>query len=102
MESITTLAALKRRIKPGVKIKLIDTETMPGHKYLNVLRTIVKAQSNSFSIATDEQLAAGKNGSWMEYPKAAGFVGGGNSFRFIHEGCGYFDYELFETEKGEQ
>lgn len=73
---IESLAELKRTLKAGMKITLVETNVsglnpVEGkHKYLNIPRTITKVQTNSFAMATDEQLAKGEIGSWMDFPKA--------------------------------
>ena len=89
---MNTLSDLKKRIQTGIKIKLIDAFPKP-HKYLGLVRTITKVQTNGFYMATDEQLAENKHGSWLDYPKAKGLEIGGNSFR-IKDDFGVLDYEL--------
>lgn len=88
-----SLAQLKRTLKVGMKITLIETNInglnpVNGvHKFLNVPRTITEVQSNSFTMATDEQLAQFKLGSWIDFPKASGVkFYCDNVFKFI------FDY----------
>lgn len=88
-----SLAQLKRTLKVGMKITLIETNVnglnpVNGvHKFLNVPRTITKVQSNSFAMATDAQLAQFKLGSWIDFPKASGVnFYCDNVFKFI------FDY----------
>lgn len=94
-----TVADLKRAIKRGIKIKLIEA-TMNGakqpHKALGLVRTVTKVQTNGFYCATDEQLAEGKKGSFCDMPKAMEFIGYGNTFS-ISDSFGFRKYEVLEA-----
>jgi len=62
-----TLADLKRHIKAGTELTLIES-TKP-HKYLNVRRVITRAQSNSYAMKPVEDQSAAE--CWGDYHKAA-------------------------------
>lgn len=68
-----SISDFKKRIVTGQKIKLSNCDN-PNHKYLGMVRTISKVQTNGFYMATDEQLSQGKNGSWLDFPKLSGVL----------------------------
>lgn len=63
-----TLADLKRDLKVGSTLILIDAPKMPSHKYLNKTRYIVKTQGNGVYLAENP---ASKSGSFLDLPKAS-------------------------------
>lgn len=90
-----TIADLKRRVTVGTRLTL-DKFTVAGldrpHKYLNVGRKVVKAQTNSFACATEDS-----EPSWCDWPKAAEFAPDedGNGFGVTH-GNIYLHYRIEE------
>lgn len=94
-----TVADLKRAIHSGVKLKLVNA-MMSGakepHKYIGVVRTVTKVQTNGFYCATDEQLAEGKKGSFCNMPKATQFKGQEDGFT-ITDDCGMRSYQIVEA-----
>jgi hypothetical protein len=64
-----TLAQLKRDLSVGTKVTLINSETMPEHKFLNLERYVIKTQGNGITLGLKPD---DKKGSFMEYPKATG------------------------------
>lgn len=103
-----TLAELKRAIRPGVKITLTDTNVLTRvtnndgrHKYMGITRTVTKAQTESFAMATDEQLAFGKAGSWQSYPKASMvkfYCDGVFKFLYEYHNSDHRDYFIYKLE----
>jgi hypothetical protein len=53
-----------KRLKVGDKLVLVKSHYMP-HKYLNIPRAIIKAQTNAIKF---------EGGSWLYFPPAADFV----------------------------
>lgn len=53
---IQSFAELKRELQKYRKIKLVEAPCMPNHKYLNVVREIVKVQTNGIQL---------EGGSWL-------------------------------------
>lgn len=62
-----TLTDLKRDIKIGDSLVLVEAPNMPNHKYLNLPRYIVKIQTNAICLNEDKEA---KSGSYMDLPNA--------------------------------
>lgn len=62
-----TLADLKRDLKIGDSLTLVEAPTMPEHRFLNVKRYIVKKQGNGVYLNTDKTAL---KGSFLEFTNA--------------------------------
>lgn len=62
-----TLAELKRELNIGNSITLIESPTMPNHKWLNVKRYVVKKQGNGVYLSPDKNDV---KGSFLEFTNA--------------------------------
>lgn len=62
-----TLADLKRDLKIGDSIMLIESPTMPTHKWLNVKRYVIRKQGNGVYLSPDIN---DKKGSFLEFTNA--------------------------------
>lgn len=62
-----TLAELKRELNIGDSITLIESPTMPNHKWLNVKRYVVKKQGNGVYLSPDKN---DTKGSFLEFTNA--------------------------------
>jgi hypothetical protein len=62
-----TLAELKRELNIGNTITLIESPTMPNHKWLNVKRYVVKKQGNGVYLSPDKN---DTKGSFLEFTNA--------------------------------
>jgi len=62
-----TLADLKRDLKIGMTITLIEAPTMPTHKWLNVKRFVVKTQTKGVYLSPNQ---TDKSGSYLEFANA--------------------------------
>lgn len=67
---IKSFAALKRTLTPGTRLVLVETN-LAGHRALNVVRTVVKQQTNAVKFS---------DGSWL-YLGATGEKAGDFSFQ---------------------
>lgn len=75
-----TLADLKRRLQPGVKLRLVKrTDTA-----CNLKRTVRRAQTNAVTM-TGESVPGGVE-SWVYFPKASGFKETDGGFDLTHYG----------------
>lgn len=70
MDKITSLAELKRMLKPGITLTLVNT-SMPTHKYLGTARKIIKTQTNAVQF---------EGGSWLYHGKAGDYTFTENGF----------------------
>lgn len=76
-----TLADLKRRLTVGTRVTLV--ECMPGHKFFNIPRFVIKVQTKQISMHPDKD--ATKGGSWLEFPKVANLRLGEDWFTVLPE-----------------
>jgi hypothetical protein len=85
---IKSLAELKRKVKVGTKIKLVEATTAFGlpHKYLGSVRAVDKVQSNAIRF---------EGGSYLYWPKASNMTFEENGFS-IEEGNVNLTYEFVE------
>lgn len=74
---IKTLAALKRIIQPGVRLRCIENTYRPDLNGKD--RTVTRVQTNGFYWRPDEWA---KRDSWTPYPKANLFTFEGDTFKF--------------------
>ena len=58
---LSSFAQLKRELKPGIELKLVDCN-IPGHKMLGVARKIIVQQSNAIKFSDDSWLGLGSTG----------------------------------------
>jgi hypothetical protein len=92
-----TLAELKRRIKPGVELTLVNNPKGP----CRIRRTVVKAQGNAMACSGHGDPGDGLNKakpgalSWMWWPKASGLEGTEKGFRIYdpHDRGFFVEYE---------
>ena len=87
-----TLADLKRDLKVGDSITLVEAPTMPKHRYLGVKRFVVKKQGNGVYLNEDP---TAKAGSFLEFPNAKLTDYDGNEIRVYQPG----NRELTEEER---
>lgn len=73
-----TLSDLKRRLKIGTTLTLIDSSNC-SHKYLNIPRKIVDITSKGFYLDSNGAK------SYFEYPKATKIIINPDGFRCIDE-----------------
>jgi len=59
--TITSFAQLKRELKPGVSLKLIDTN-LDNHKSLGIVRKIILQQTNAVKFEGGSWLGLGSTG----------------------------------------
>ena len=65
---MNTFADLKRRLVKGTKLTMVRHDWYPNGKFMNVERTVIKAQGNAIAMAVDVE---DENGSWLYWPKAS-------------------------------
>jgi hypothetical protein len=81
--NITTLAQLKRELKEGVTVTIIDNKfwNNKNHPAFNKPRSIIKVQTNSLKYSDN---------SWMDFGKAKDYQFNGNTFTWLLDNEGHF------------
>ena len=80
-----TVADLKRRIKPGVKIQSVFTSTSfgnPTDPFYNEVGTVVRVMSTEFTI--NRPFKGPKSESYCSFPKASELFETENGFRIVN------------------
>jgi len=74
--TVTSFAQLKRELKPGVALKLVDTD-VPCHKLLGIVRKVDRQQTNAIMFV---------GGSWLYLSAAKDFTFQENGFTYDSNG----------------
>ncbi len=82
---VKSLAALKRAIQGGTRLKL--AEAPPNHRYLGTIRAVAKVQTNAIMFG---------GGSWLYWGRASSYTFTENGFVVSGEGLPKLRYEFVE------